>query len=108
MPLGQSVLSDTSYVSGHWTGDADALVELVAGEIRITETIPLQIAYHIEYMTADGDSTDFVSASGDVQTLNDSQSTFAIPAELEPTDGTKHGYLVLTGNSAANGTDAST
>ncbi len=105
VPLGQSVLSDTSYVSGYWTGDADALVEIVSGEIRITETIPLQIAYHVEYMTADGDSTDFISASGDVQPPNDSQSTFSIPADLEPADGSKHGYLVLTGNSAANGSN---
>jgi len=103
VPLGQSVLSDTSFVSGKSTGDADVLLELVSGEIRITETIPLQIAYHVEYMTSDGDSADFVSGSGDVQNPGDEQSTLTIPAELEPTDGSKQGYLVLTGNSAADG-----
>ena len=103
VPLGQSVLSDTSYVSGDWTGDADPLVGLVAGELLIAQTIPLQIAYHVEYMTSDGDSADFVSGSGDVQTPGDSQSTFTIPPELEPTDDSKRGYVVLTGNSAANG-----
>ena len=64
-----------------------------------------KIAYHIEYMTADGDSTDFVSGSGDVQTPGDSQSSFAIPPELVPNDGSKLGYLVLTCNSAANGSN---
>ncbi len=103
VPLGQSVLADASYVDGNWTGNADPLVELLGGQIRITQTIPLQIAYHVEYMTADGDSADFVSGSGDVQVPNDTQSSFTIPTELEPTDGSKKGYLVLTGNSAANG-----
>ncbi len=103
VPLGQSVLTDTSFVSGNWTGAADLLIEIVAGQLRITETIPLQIAYHVQYMTADGDSTDFVSGSGDVQNPGESVSTFVIPAALEPTDGSKHGYLVLTGNSAADG-----
>ena len=105
VPLGQSVLSDTSYVGGLWTGSSDPLIELVNGEIRITETIPLQIAYHVEYMTSDGDSTDFVGGSGDVQSPGDLQSNFVIPPELEPTDGSKHGYLVLTGNSAAAGSN---
>jgi len=105
VPLGQSVLTDTSFVEGLWTGAADLLIEIVAGQVQITETIPLQIAYHIEYMTSDGDSTDFVGGSGDLQNPGEFVSTFVIPAALVPTDGSKHGYLVLTGNSAANGSD---
>jgi len=106
VPLGQSVLSDTSFVSGNWTGNADPLVDLVSGQIRVTQTIPLQIAYHVEFLTSDGDSADFVSGFGDVQIPGDSQSTFAIPAELEPSDGSKLGYMVVTGNSASSGTDS--
>ncbi|MEM7256069.1 MAG: Ig-like domain-containing protein, partial [Pseudomonadota bacterium] len=105
VPLGQSVLSDTSYVGGLWTGDSDPMVDLVNGQIRITETIPLQIAYHLEYMTSDGASTDFVSGSGAVQTPGELQSGFAIPPALEPTDGSQQGYLVVTGNSAASGSN---
>ena len=105
VPLGQSVLTDTSFVEGLWTGAADLLIEIVAGQVQITETIPLQIAYHIEYMTSDGDSTDFVGGSGDLQNPGEFVSTFVIPAALVPTDGSKHGYLVLTGNSAANGSN---
>lgn len=103
VPLGQSILTDTSLVSGNWTGDSDPLVEIDAGQIRITETIPLQIAYHVEYLTSDGNSADFVSASGAVQTPNNTQSTFTIPLDLTPNDGSQKGYLVITGNSAANG-----
>ena len=54
-------------------------------------------------MTSDGDSADFISGSGDVQNPGETQTTLAIPAELEPTDGSKRGYMVLTGNSAADG-----
>ena len=56
-------------------------------------------------MTSDGDSTDFVGGSGDLQNPGEFVSTFVIPAALVPTDGSKHGYLVLTGNSAANGSN---
>ena len=88
VPLGQSVLTDTSYVGGYWTGNADPLVALSNGQIHLTETTPLQIAYHIEYLTSDGDSTNFVSGSGAVQTPGETLSSFAIPPTLEPITST--------------------
>ena len=103
VPLSQSVLTDTSFVSGDWTGASDPVIDLVAGQITIAETIPLQTAYHVEFMTADGDSSDFISVSGAVQRPNESVSSFEIPAELRPAGTAKQGYAVITGNSAANG-----
>ena len=103
MPLGQSVLSDASAISGNWTGAADPVISLVAGQLQITETIPLQVGYHVEFMTADGDSANINSASGAVQTPGQSQSSFAIPKELEPASPAKQGYIALTGLSANNG-----
>ena len=61
------------------------------------ENHDLQTAYHVEFMTSNRDSTNYIGALSDVQQPGDTSSTFTIPA------GTS--YLVLTENAAAPGSN---
>ncbi len=102
VPLGNSVLSDSTLVIGESTGASNPTFSIVSNQLQIVETHSLETAYHIEYMTSVGDSTNFLSAGTAVQTTTDNTSIIPLPSDLEI--GTnKNGFIVLSSASAANG-----
>ena len=104
VPLGAAVLSDASKVIGNYTGASNPTFSLSANKLQITENHQLETAYIIEYMTSNGDSTNFIRAGNTVQTAGESVSSLVIPASLQPATG-KHGVVVINSLSAAAGTN---
>jgi len=104
VPLGSAVLEDPSRVIGHYTGASNPTFSLSANNLQITENHQLETAYIIEYMTSNGDSTNFVKAGNTVQTAGQSLSSLQIPASLEPASG-KHGVVIINSLSAAAGSN---
>lgn len=105
VPLGQSVLSDTSLITGVFTGASNPRVSLTDGQIHITETHTLESAYLLEYTSTENVSATFLQTDIAVQTPTETESTFLIPSELTPLNGPK-GFVIMTANSAANGSNS--
>ena len=105
VPLGQAVLSDPARISGYSTGAIDPTFSVTGGQLSIVETHSLETAYLVEYMTADGDSTNFLGAGNTVQDAGTTVSTLTLPPALEPASG-KRGFVVLNATSAAAGTNS--
>ena len=104
VPLGQSVLSDPSKVIGNAAGSSDPTFSLVGNEFSIVETHTLETSYHVEFMTSDGGSADFLGAGNSVQNPGQEISILSLPAELEPAAG-KKGFILLNSSSAAGGSN---
>ena len=102
VPLGQSVLSDPTRVVGNAAGSSDPTFSLVGNEFSIVETHTLETSYHVEFMTSDGGSADFLGAGNAVQIPGQEISILSLPTELEPVAGNK-GFIVLNSSSAAGG-----
>jgi len=98
------VLSDPTKVIGFDTGAVNPTFKIVGNKLHIIETHGLETAYHIEYLTANGDSTNFLGAGNTVQVNGTATSSLAIPALLEPATG-KKGIVILNSISAAAGSD---
>ena len=103
VPLGQSILSDTSLLTGVWTGNVDLTFSQNGSNIEIVEAHDLQTAYHFEYLSSADRSANFIRAGSAVQTPQDSSSSLTLPDELEPADGS-NGYIVLSSRSGSGGT----
>lgn len=103
--LGQAALSDPAKVIGYHAVEAsNPTFKVVGDSFQIIETHTLETAYHVEFMTSDGDSTNFIRAGNSVQAAGTNTSAIAIPAALEPVSG-KKGIIVLNSLSAAAGSD---
>ena len=104
--LGQSVLSDPAKVIGYHAREAsDPTFKITGGSLQIIETHTLETAYHVEFMTSNGDSTNFIKAGNTVQNTGVSSSTISLPALIEPTSA-KKGLIILNGLSAAAGSNS--
>jgi len=104
VPLGQFVLSDPASVVGYSTGASDPMFRVIGNQLQIIENHQLETAYHVEFLTANGNSTNFLGAGNSVQKAGVSTSTLNIPAALEPATG-KKGIVILNSISAAAGSD---
>ena len=105
VPLGQPVLSDTSLVTGLYTNLSEPTFSVSGDQLVMVETHTLESAYHIEYMTSTGDSTNFIGAGISVQAAGDFTSSIPIPSQIDATSG-KKGFVVLSGSSAAAGSSS--
>lgn len=105
VPLGQTVLSDPAKITGfHATGVSNPTFRITAGSLQIIETHSLETAYIVEFLSADGNSTNFLSAGNTVQNAGESTSALNFPTELEPSTGDK-GIIALNAISAAAGSN---
>jgi hypothetical protein len=104
--IGEAALSDPAKVVGYYDlGFSNPTINIVGNDLHITETHNLNTAYLIEYMTSDGDSSNFIQSGISVQDASEYSSAITVPAELEPNSG-KQGFIVLSSNSAAGGTNS--
>lgn len=95
--LGTAVQDGSATLSGETAGGTNPTFTIVGNTLQIVENHGLETAYHVEFMTSNRQSTNFVGALSGAQVPGTTSSTLSIPA------GTN--YLILNENAAAPGAD---
>lgn len=95
--LGTGVLDGSGVLSGETAGGTNPVFSIVGNQLRVVENHGLESAYHVEFMTSNRESTNFVGTLSAAQLPGSTTSTFTIPS------GTN--YLLLNENAAAPGSN---
>ena len=83
-PLGVSVLTGGGTIVGDANNNIDPTFAIVDGVLQITETHPLQTAYHVEFLTNATSSSEFIRTESSVLESGDqSLATLTIPADAD-------------------------